>query len=895
MRRDLSGSPADAAATRVVRASRSGVLSDVPVLLALDEVPPADEGIAARLARAMQRLSVAGSLVIFSLDPEAKQILDELPECVVLTAADLVMKGTHASDEAQGALLRLTRGLPGLVRSVSGQLVGGLSPQLGSAYYEELGSLARLSVRSSLSDEERRVRLAMLLLGKGSVFEVERATGGGATEIVSPLADEAPLFGVSGHGDVFECLTCATRSALGPCLGRIEAVCALFPDVAEACLTMLVERGELSRAALVGRVAERIENPAAVVARGAEFIDAGEIDFVRRAIDGLCEDDWRPDILLLAIRALTARDPGGLLGTTLEQLQESAEQQRQPQEYIAAQLVDVRRLLRGLPALSLPQPRPAGELERRLWAHRAACDLLVQGRCSEAMRLLISTPRDREHDGLSFELLELDLAIARLVSGDASEPGPDRLDVELPILMSGSLPGASGYLTIVHLLRSSLQGGEGAAEAEALAARAERSGDTLVQAVALLAACIADLRGRGIARARVRALLAATLCSKLGLSYLEREARILSRIADYLMGERGIAPSAVPSDDLGYVERLVDETIQLEDAPAATSAIPDEVPWDALWMLRVVSQGMGDFSELLRRRAPSAWRRALATLERTSASAREHVAAQRALAGDVRPDVAERKSAPIELSLLGGFDMYVRGVRVPDWKLERRNARSMLEYMALERSSSLKRFRLVDQVWPECDYVTGFNRAYQATSALRKMIAEIDPTLDPFVASRTSKEITLDMGLVSCDVDEFKVIAREASDAESDEVALKLARRAEKLYEGDLYLPPKDATGFIAALRAELRALYADAMVAGAGAALRLGHCRTAARMAHGALIADDLREDAMIVLIKALRESGRSREAAKRYAAFASRLADRTSGGVSQELAEAAAGLGDV
>ena len=219
----------------------------------------------------------------------------------------------------------------------------------------------------------------------------------------------------------------------------------------------------------------------------------------------------------------------------------------------------------------------------------------------------------------------------------------------------------------------------------------------------------------------------------------------------------------------------------------------------------------------------------------------------------------------------------------------------MLEYMALERSSSLKRFRLVDQVWPECDYVTGFNRAYQATSALRKMIAEIDPTLDPFVASRTSKEITLDMGLVSCDVDEFKVIAREASDAESDEVALKLARRAEKLYEGDLYLPPKDATGFIAALRAELRALYADAMVAGAGAALRLGHCRTAARMAHGALIADDLREDAMIVLIKALRESGRSREAAKRYAAFASRLADRTSGGVSQELAEAAAGLGDV
>ena len=166
--------------------------------------------------------------------------------------------------------------------------------------------------------------------------------------------------------------------------------------------------------------------------------------------------------------------------------------------------------------------------------------------------------------------------------------------------------------------------------------------------------------------------------------------------------------------------------------------------------------------------------------------------------------------------------------------------------------------------------------------------------LDPFVTSRSGREITLDMGLVACDVDEFRRVAREASDGDRDEEALLLARRAESLYQGDLCVPPVDATGYVAATRAELRDLYADAMVAGAAAALRLGHERTSARLAHNALIANELREDAMAVLVRALRESGRSREAERRYAAFSARLSGRGTGPSSRALEDAARGLGE-
>ena len=144
------------------------------------------------------------------------------------------------------------------------------------------------------------------------------------------------------------------------------------------------------------------------------------------------------------------------------------------------------------------------------------------------------------------------------------------------------------------------------------------------------------------------------------------------------------------------------------------------------------------------------------------------------------------------------------------------------------------------------------------------------------------------MGLVRCDVDAFRIIAREASDTDDPARALALARQAERLYAGDLYIPTVDAGAFITNLRDELRELYADAMVAGGEAALRLGQERTATRMATNALSVNDLREDAMVVLARALKASGRTVEAERRFRRFGSRLRRLGVGAPSGELLEA-------
>ena len=197
----------------------------------------------------------------------------------------------------------------------------------------------------------------------------------------------------------------------------------------------------------------------------------------------------------------------------------------------------------------------------------------------------------------------------------------------------------------------------------------------------------------------------------------------------------------------------------------------------------------------------------------------------------------------------------------------------------VENDSLAKRFQLVEQVWPDCDYVSGFNKAYQTTSALRAVVADIDRGVELIVASRTSGEISVNMGIVDCDVSEFRREAREAVDSEDAERSLECARAAERLYAGDLYVPPSDGTGFVAAMRAELRCLYVDAMIEGSVAALALGHDRSAARLAGNAVLVDNMREDAVTALVRALRACGRGPEAQRQQRSYEQRLARATAG----------------
>ena len=339
----------------------------------------------------------------------------------------------------------------------------------------------------------------------------------------------------------------------------------------------------------------------------------------------------------------------------------------------------------------------------------------------------------------------------------------------------------------------------------------------------------------------------------------------LAEVAAVRLGE-SLGPAAEErSDDLGSVCGLVRSVLLSGDGSDAAPSLPEEIPWDAVWLIRVLGTGLGKFSVGLIEGMPTAWRRAASA----NGALRPHAAAPKVPASQGGPGKTRK---PVDLRLLGGFELRVRGVLVADWKLERRNAKAMLEYLVLHGGSA-RRYQLVDQVWPDSDYTSGFNRAYQAASVLRKEIAEIDPNLSLLMSSRTSGEVVIDTNIIGCDVDAFRSAAREAVDSRDDARKLEFARAAERLYAGDLYVPTLDATGFISSMRDSLRGLYADAMVEGSAAALRLGHERTATRLAENAVRANELREDANSTLVRALRACGRGMEADGRLRSFEARL----------------------
>ena len=152
-------------------------------------------------------------------------------------------------------------------------------------------------------------------------------------------------------------------------------------------------------------------------------------------------------------------------------------------------------------------------------------------------------------------------------------------------------------------------------------------------------------------------------------------------------------------------------------------------------------------------------------------------------------------------------------------------------------------------------------------------VAGIDPTLDVFSVSKAQKSLALDPSLVSCDVDEFEAQAKLALERRDPATTIRAARRAEELYGGDLCRPTVDASGLISARRVELRSLYVDALVAGADAALQTGRDGLAVSFGREAVCADDMREDAFMAYMRALKASGRGAEASAEYEKYARRV----------------------
>lgn len=871
----------EAASSSIVRLARSVVKSSDPQLVILERIPPSDEGSVLRQARALRKMWEHGAFVIISINPEASQLLDLLPECQILGSKDLLVRSiADAPKDARASIIDgFSYGIPDLVSALDSLSEDDLlSESLPHAYGDALARQVGIALRRTLADGELSARLCMLLLGSGTLADMALVFDEPPHEAVVRIDAVAPFFRIDLARGSFTTLLTDSSLEIPSLLPQLAATCAMFPNIVAACLRVLLERGAFSRAMRLFSLPGSSGAYEHALRFGPSLLDVGGSAVLSSALDAL---PFSPDAssrlraMTLATSALAGEEVGDFAGSS--GLEDTGGRE-------ALLFVDARRLLQGNEALVGYSGDEWSELGRRLLVHIESVQLMVQGKPGAAMRLLVANPCGARIDTASSALLCLDFEAARLLLGESGGIDVERLGRAFALLESPPFRGLEGYARCVRALRAVLSPEGDVRRVELALSQSERDGDLLVQAVALVAGCVVDLRCGAYPRAGVRSALASVVAARASLDYLVRLARLFGDIARALMGD--VPEEDVPRerrDELEEIRALALAVVRADcDARSAEDVLGARVPGDSIWLLLVLSESMGAFSGLFEKVMPTSWRCALLAARQgrcpSGAAASGARAAGRLPASHVFGESeAMRGTAPIRVTLLGEFSITVHGIKILDGRVGHRHAQSMLTYLLLQRRATARRQQIISQIWPECDYVVGSNRVYQATSALRAAIAEIDHTLDPFVLGRSTKSISVDMSMVSCDVEEMRACAREAVDGEDDAAVLQMARQVERLYAGDLYSPPADHSGFVALRREELRTLYVDAMVAGADAALRLERKRTASRFAANALAVDDMREDAVIALATALRADGRDVEADVQCRRYMRRLSQAT------------------
>lgn len=905
----LYGIDGTSAARRLARLARQverECLAGKSVRVALDDVPAGDESVVDRQAASISRMVTSGASVAVSLLPEDDLLAERLSGAIRLTSSDLLVGDVlelGPSDPLYD-VRSLTGGIPSLVSALLRDNGTSHVDTLvaGSTYFEALEHLVGATLRPGLLDEEISTRLAMLLLGSGTFDDVASVTCIDPSEIAAGLEESAPLFGISCHDASFRCFGIDTLDGVNACSASLSPKVAPLSALFDSALRVLVERGAFDRAAAIARISSSEAAASVILGHAEEFIDVGEVALIRRLVGqaqarSLITSE-RAASIELVLSALG--DPGFRLPETISSQERSELSSLAGVTPSDALLLGCRAVLAGESVSSRGDDvvEPIG-----LAAHLQAVQLLRDGRPGAVQRLVGPRVFSSMEGSLATALLRLDMAIACVLLGDdrMSDCISDSLAREF--FMRDGYSALRDEETFLLALDALAHGSCDLSSIDALVSEAERSGNELIRVAALMMGAAVEYVQGDYRSAGLRSAIAAGAAGRAGFAHLEAEANVLCcAAAGSSMGIGAVPPNwedTCDTGELSAVAKLVrsalggDEDLQDSQRIRGGAALPS----DEIWLLRVLLSGKGDVPERLRNLIPHTWATAIPPIPLLQSTSSITVRPRRQPAGRCDDEgLAEAAlGVRLKLGLLGGFSLNVDGKQVPEWHIDRRATKAMLVFIALHPKLSAKRYEIIEQLWPDCDYKAGLDKIYQATSTLRKEISAVAPGFDPFLSSRGDRSVSLDPAVIECDFLEFEEAAREALASEGDDMrVLDAAIRSEKLYTGDLFVPTRDFMGYVVARRQELRELYVDAMVAGAEAALRLGRYRISARLADAATAVDDLREDAVEVLIQALRASGRVFEAEQRYKRFAVRFVDRTHMPPSKRLRKAMSAKGN-
>ncbi len=844
----------------------------------IDWAAPSDEADVYSQARSISKMLNRGVAVLVTMLPEARQLIETLPDHVLLSSdglADQVSVHMSEGDTAYDAD-PFTLGIPALVASLQGSSMHFDSTSEPRGYATTLRSLVDAGLRPSLCEEERLLRFCMSILGEGSFEDLRTSLGDFDASYLSEIASWAPLYGVDGFARRFRCVTAWSLGWARLDTETLITYSAEHEDAYLSCLRILCRAGEYRRVACLLAMGTARARLTIASEWGPELLDCGYIELLGGILSAEGEVDGAEGgqtwCLRRAVRALgySRVDPESI-GNGPKACCDGLSEDSQ----LCMAFIGLRARLMGRVPTGFIMSGGNSALQRRLALHNEASDLLLSGKFSDAMRVLAGYEFTEEIGTVSECLLRIDFDIARVFSCDGDWNNRSALDACKEYLSSHGYAGLLGYAHLGELafgaLGSSPKGSVGS-----IRSRAAKAGDALVLVSSLVAESITLLRRRPSAYILANIQSAGARCVELGWEYAARVVGVLEQVAQSRLGGSAGLYEVEKGDGLAEVSNLVHDAI----CDVAEDLVPRPfadrpVPRDELWLYITLSDGMGDFSVAIAEQIPAEWRRAMEIARRNCLGDPVDVPQRRRDPELASTQAHESSPKKVRANLFGEFSLWIDDKRVSDWSLAGRNARGFIECLALQKGYVANRTRLARLIWPDIETNLQANqRIYAATSTVRKALAYHGLEDELFVMNKATKTLALAPDLFECDVDEFLSCAREAVESTGDARACAAALRTESLYAGDLCIPAGDPAGFLAERREKLKDLYVEAMVSGSDAALRLSRRRLAARLANNALVSDPFREDAMVILITALRTSGRESEAQRRYQGYARMLA---------------------
>lgn len=868
--------------TSICNAKKSKTLKR---LVLIDDFPPSDEYFVARQVKSIARLRMAGCLVAFSLSPEARQLIDEVPSVYVLGKNELLtfMPGIDNSEQSVLNSMRLTRGIPTLVYSLPVTFCERGDADVPITYLTSLACVASYMLRSTLGIEELRLRLGMMLLGVGSFDDLSRICGQADLEYLAKIEQDAPFFGVHVETRRFSCLHTTKFDVLNFNKQELIALAGKHEKLALKAIALLIDREDFSKAAFVSSLIREEITWEIVLSHATEFVDAGYIELVDNALTATHSDCTLENSSKKAAKRMVdalSNTKGPMnskdVGKTLENLTSFNGFLKQ------TAYITLLKLLLQKPLPALKEDLELSPLEKKIAIHKRAIDLAIQGNFKYALQLLLLEQQYEKASSITSSIQTIDVELLYALLGVYQKDFDARSSKALSFLQEGeasALKGSVGLLKCVrYLFEKSFSVGN-LYDTEQLISQAESHGNRMIQVPALLMGALLSLRSRAYPKAQLQARRAVLLSREWDSLYVAQVGKIIEDIAGFFLGVKPTEKSleAITHPSLKAACRTIYKALFKSvngHAPVWLDTVEYGVPENAMWLMRALLSDESEFQQCLEQEMPEEWLHYLRSNE-----GKRDVTKWRAFrqgAGDSRTENSVVKSSRVEkkqnahpgvyIALLGRFSLSVQGEEIAGRKIAYRSAKALLVYLALAHNHMSFRSQIAQQIWPEADQAHWQERLYQATRVIRKEVQEIKKGCEPLEASRIERTLGFNPQQVTVDIDIFTRLAKSVASSNSDEDIVHLAKQAEELYQGDLYLPEDECFRFADPIRIALRDQYIDTMVTASAAALRITHYTLAVHFAELAYLVDDMREDTLMALIQALRKCGRAQDAQQYY-----------------------------